>query len=62
MQTPRTTASKSIFNSDLAIKAAGKPAEQTKLNDDDFDDDFEDEPLDDLDDDGTRYDDDDDDY
>lgn len=62
MQTPRTTASKSTPVSDLANKAAGNPAEQKKFNDDDFDDDFEDEPLDDLDYDGARYDDEDDDY
>jgi hypothetical protein len=62
MQSPRTTASKSILNGGSAIKAAGNPAEQKKLNDDDFDDDLDDAPLDDLDYDGTRFDDEDDDY
>jgi len=62
MQTPRTTASKSILNGGSAIKAPGNPAEQKKFNDDDFDDDLDDAPLDDLDYDGTRFDDEDDDY
>jgi len=62
MQTPTRTASKSTLISGPANKAAAKPAEQRNFHDDDFENDFDDEPLDDLDDDGTNYDDEDDDF